>query len=87
MQRLSRNILQPSPIYFRYSKIRLLSSGGTPPYLLLKSTNGSHIFFQLSNFQFSLLNFHFKDVPEKAAKPTSKNNATAQPNLFRMHKN
>ena len=53
-------MLQQSPIYFRYTKIRVLNLGGTPPYLLLKTTNKKHHYFQLSTFGNLLLNFYCK---------------------------
>ena len=53
-------MLQHSPTYFRYTKNRVLSFWGTPLYLLLKSTNEKHNYFQLSNFRFFLLNFYCK---------------------------
>ena len=57
IHQLLRNMLQQSPIYFKYTKVRVLNFGGTPPYLLLKSTNENHKFFPFSNFQLLLLNF------------------------------
>ena len=59
-------MLQQSAIYFRYAKIRVLNFGGTPPYVLLKSTNEKHNYFQLAAFRFFLLNFHCKYETSKA---------------------
>ena len=50
-------MLQQNPMYFRYTKNRVLNFGPTPPYLLLKSTNEKYNYFELSTFGFFLLNF------------------------------
>ena len=60
MDRLPKDMWQHIPIYFRYTKIRVLNFEGIPPHLFSKGTNRNHKFSQLWNFVFFLLNFYCK---------------------------
>ena len=55
MHRLPRNMLQHNLLSFRATKVTVLNIGGTPSYLLLKSTDKIFFFFVLLDFWIFLL--------------------------------
>ena len=61
IDRLPKDMLQQIPIYFKYTKIRVLNLEGTPPYFLLKGTNKKpQIFPTFKLFPIFLAEFYCK---------------------------